>query len=146
MLEMYTDGACSGNPGRGGWAWILVSDGAVLKQDSGYDKATTNNRMELFAVISGLEHFSQMPQRGDALKIYTDSSYVQQGITVWIKNWKKNGWKTASKQPVKNQDLWQKLDALQSGFSIEWKWVKGHADNAFNNLCDTLAVEACKKA
>ena len=102
--------------------------------------------MELFAVISGLEHFSKSPQRVNGLKIYTDSSYVQQGITTWIKNWKKNGWKTASKQPVKNRELWETLDTLQSNLNVEWNWVKGHADNKFNNLCDSLAVEACKKA
>ena len=102
--------------------------------------------MELFAVISGLEHFSKSPQRVNSLKIYTDSSYVQQGITTWIKNWKKNGWKTASKQPVKNRELWETLDTLQSNLNVEWNWVKGHADNKFNNLCDSLAVEACKKA
>ena len=146
MLEMYTDGACSGNPGRGGWAWVCVLDGEVVQQNSGSDKSTTNNRMELFAVISGLEHFSKSSQRVNGLKIYTDSSYVQQGITTWIKNWKKNGWKTASKQPVKNRELWETLDTLQSNLNVEWNWVKGHADNKFNNLCDSLAVEACKKA
>lgn len=146
MLEMYTDGACSGNPGRGGWAWVWVLDGEVVQQNSGSDKSTTNNRMELFAVISGLEHFSKSPQRVNGLKIYTDSSYVQQGITTWIKNWKKNGWKTASKQPVKNRELWETLDTLQSNLNVEWNWVKGHSDNKFNNLCDSLAVEACKKA
>ena len=146
MLEMYTDGACSGNPGRGGWAWVWVLDGEVVQQNSGSDKSTTNNRMELFAVISGLEHFSKSSQRVNGLKIYTDSSYVQKGITTWIKNWKKNGWKTASKQPVKNRELWETLDTLQSNLNVEWNWVKGHADNKFNNLCDSLAVEACKKA
>ena len=146
MLEMYTDGACSGNPGRGGWAWVCVLDGEVVQQNSGSDKSTTNNRMELFAVISGLEHFSKSSQRVNGLKIYTDSSYVQQGITTWIKNWKKNGWKTASKQPVKNREPWETLDTLKSNLNVEWNWVKGHADNKFNNLCDSLAVEACKKA
>lgn len=144
MLEMYTDGACSGNPGPGGWAWVLVLDDDVLAQNSGFEKNTTNNRMELLAVIYGLEHCKQNPQKEKTLHVFTDSSYVQQGISTWIHNWKKNGWKTANKKPVKNQDLWQRLDNLQENFSIEWHWVKGHANNKFNNLCDKLAVNAYK--
>lgn len=144
-LEMYTDGACSGNPGPGGWAWVLVLDGNLICQDSGYEKETTNNRMELLAVINGLKDFENSEYKNMPITIHTDSIYVQQGITNWIKNWKKNGWKTAKKQPVKNKDLWEKLDTLQEQFLPSWNWVKGHAENKFNNICDELAVKAYRE-
>lgn len=145
MLELYTDGACSGNPGPGGWAWVLVVDKKVIAQDSGFEAKTTNNRMELLAVISGLENLKKTNHTGCKISVHTDSIYVQQGISNWINNWKKNGWKTSAKKPVKNQDFWRELDNLQKNFSIEWNWVKGHAENEFNNLCDELAVKAYKK-
>lgn len=141
-FEMYTDGACSGNPGPGGWAWVLVLNGKLILQDSGYEKETTNNRMELLAVINGLQNLITTKQEKTSLVIYTDSNYVKQGITTWIKTWKKNGWKTSNKQPVKNKDLWETLDTLQQEFSPNWQWVKGHSANELNNLCDKLAVEA----
>ena len=146
IMQFYTDGACSGNPGPGGWAWLRVSNGEIHAQNSGYEEQTTNNRMELLAVINALENFHKNSKQGScALEVYTDSSYVQQGITKWIKNWKKNGWRTASRQPVKNQDLWQKLDALQEVAIVSWHWLKGHSENKFNNICDELAVQAYKE-
>lgn len=149
-IELYTDGACSQNPGPGGWAFVIICKneeyplGTELLRGSGADKATTNNRMELLAVIEALAAYREkiMPQYGGCpVSLYTDSQYVQQGISSWIKKWKQNGWKTASKQPVKNQDLWQPLDCLAEEIQPAWKWVKGHAGNRYNELCDTLAVE-----
>lgn len=144
MKELYTDGACSGNPGPGGWGWVLVENNVAVSQGSGFDKNTTNNRMELIAVIEGLTKLLNDSNERE-LCVYTDSTYVQQGITTWIKKWKLNGWRTASKGEVKNKDLWQTLDALQEKFSIQWCWVKGHAHNEFNNLCDSLAVQAYRQ-
>lgn len=141
---MYTDGACSGNPGRGGWAWVLVENGSVVAQDSGASEMTTNNKMELQAVIEGLTYLSTKTAITE-VHVFTDSTYVQQGITSWILKWKANGWKTANKQPVKNQELWQTLDSLAQKLSITWQWVKGHNNNQFNNLCDRLAVTAYQK-
>ncbi|MBQ7611684.1 MAG: ribonuclease HI [Spirochaetaceae bacterium] len=143
MNELYTDGACSGNPGPGGWAWVLVQNELVVQEKSGFELDTTNNRMELLAVIFGLKYLNNIGER--EVLVYTDSIYVKQGITDWIKKWKLNGWKTANKSPVKNRELWEELDTLQSQFQIEWKWVKGHAHNQFNNRCDALAVQAYKQ-
>ena len=143
MNELYTDGACSGNPGPGGWAWVLVQNELVVQEKSGFELDTTNNRMELLAVIFGLKYLNSIGER--EVLVYTDSIYVKQGITDWIKKWKLNGWKTANKSPVKNRELWEELDTLQSQFQIEWKWVKGHAHNQFNNRCDALAVQAYKQ-
>jgi ribonuclease HI len=137
VVEIYTDGACRGNPGPGGWGAVLTS-GEHVKELSGAEALTTNNRMELTAVIRALE---ALKKTSEAL-IYTDSEYVRKGITEWVKNWKARGWKTADKKPVKNQDLWERLDALAAGHKIEWRWVKGHSGVPGNERCDRLANEA----
>ena len=133
MIKIYTDGACSGNPGRGGWAAIIL-DGEKIEKMSGSKENTTNNRMELTAVISALKYVKDKD-----LEIYTDSKYTKDGIEKWISNWKKNGWKTANKQDVKNKDLWNELDQLNSEKNVQWNWVKGHANNQYNNMADELA-------
>tara|TARA_X000000950_G_scaffold3153_2_gene3352 strand:+ start:28105 stop:28524 length:420 start_codon:yes stop_codon:yes gene_type:complete len=133
MIKIYTDGACSGNPGRGGWAAIIL-DGEKIEKISGSKDNTTNNRMELTAVISALKYV-----KDKNLEIYTDSKYTKDGIEKWISNWKKNGWKTANKQDVKNKDLWDELDQLNSEKNVQWNWVKGHANNQYNNMADELA-------
>lgn len=133
-VDIYTDGACSGNPGPGGWGAILRS-GAHEKEIWGGEPATTNNRMELLAVIRALEAL----KRPVAARVHTDSQYVQKGISEWIHGWKARGWKTASKEPVKNADLWQQLDALRNNHQVEWRWVKGHAGHEFNERADQLA-------
>ena len=133
MIKIYTDGACSGNPGRGGWAAIIL-DGEKIEKISGSKDNTTNNRMELTAVISALKYV-----KDKNLEIYTDSKYTKDGIEKWISNWKKNGWKTANKQDVKNKDLWDELDQLNSQKNVQWNWVKGHANNQYNNMADELA-------
>ena len=134
IVEIFTDGACSGNPGPGGWG-VLMHFGEVEKELSGGERGTTNNRMELMAAIKGLESLTR-PSR---VRLTTDSKYVQQGITEWIHNWKKRGWKTADKKPVKNADLWRRLDELAQGHDIEWVWVKGHAGHDGNEHADALA-------
>jgi ribonuclease HI len=134
LIEIWTDGACSGNPGPGGWGAVLKS-GATLKEMSGGEHDTTNNRMELMAAISALEAL----KRPCEVKLTTDSQYVKGGITLWMKGWKKNGWKTAAKQPVKNIDLWQRLDTACAQHKVEWHWVKGHAGHDMNERCDVLA-------
>ena len=133
MIKIYTDGACSGNPGRGGWAAIIL-DGEKIEKISGSKDNTTNNRMELTAVISALKYV-----KGKDLEIYTDSKYTKDGIEKWISNWKKNGWKTANKQDVKNKDLWNELDHLNQKKNVKWNWVKGHSENKYNNMADELA-------
>jgi ribonuclease HI len=134
VVEIFTDGACRGNPGPGGWgAWLKY--GARELELCGGEQATTNNRMELTAVIRALASL----KRPAHVRLHTDSSYVQQGITTWIHGWKKNGWKTKSKEPVKNVDLWQALDAVAAQHHIEWRWVKGHAGNLGNEKADALA-------
>lgn len=144
IVEIFTDGACSGNPGPGGWGTILRA-GAVEKELWGGEPATTNNRMEMLAVIRGLAAL----KRPVEARVYTDSQYVQKGISEWIHGWKKRGWKTADKQPVKNEDLWRQLDALAANHKIEWLWVKGHAGHVENERCDALArqgVEAVRSS
>jgi ribonuclease HI len=136
-VEIYTDGACRGNPGVGGWAATLSVDGH-LKELSGAEQHTTNNRMELTAVIRALESLKR-PVQAD---VFTDSEYVRKGITEWMTNWKARGWKTADKKPVKNQDLWEQLDKLAAGHRIQWHWVKGHSGNEGNERVDRLANEA----
>jgi ribonuclease HI len=133
-VDVFTDGACSGNPGPGGWGAILRY-GATEKELSGGEAATTNNRMELMAAIAALEALKSSVN----VRIHTDSQYVKNGITAWIHGWKKNGWKTADKKPVKNVDLWQRLDAALKGHKIEWIWVKGHAGHDENERADALA-------
>ena len=138
-VEIWTDGACSGNPGPGGWGAILQY-GALRKELSGAEADTTNNRMELQAAIAAL----QALKRPCAVIIHTDSQYVKGGITGWIFGWKKNGWRTADKKPVKNVDLWQALDNAITQHRVEWRWVKGHAGNELNERADELAREAIK--
>ncbi|MBL8474691.1 MULTISPECIES: ribonuclease HI [unclassified Methyloversatilis] len=134
---IYTDGACSGNPGPGGWG-ALLKCGAVERELSGGERATTNNRMELMAVIEALNALKK-PVRA---VVYTDSQYVQKGISEWIHGWKRKGWKTAGGDPVKNVDLWQALDAAARVHEVEWKWVKGHAGHPENERVDRLARDA----
>ena len=134
IVEVFTDGACRGNPGPGGWG-ALLRYGSNEKQLYGGDKQTTNNRMELMAAIMALETLT----RPCKVELTTDSQYVRQGITEWIHNWKKNGWKNAAKKPVKNADLWQRLDDAQHKHDISWHWVKGHAGHPENELADQLA-------
>lgn len=140
-VQLYTDGSCLGNPGPGGYGALLVYNGHKKELSQGF-KNTTNNRMELLAVIEGLGALSQ-PCKVD---LTTDSNYVKDGITKWIKNWKKNGWKTASKQPVKNVDLWKKLDEAVQPHQIEWHWVKGHSGHPENELVDDLARAAAESS
>lgn len=135
MLEIYTDGACSGNPGPGGWGIIIQSESDKIEYCGGHP-ATTNNRMEMLAVIRALE---TLPAPGISVKIYSDSQYVIKGISEWIIGWKSRGWKTATKAPVKNEDLWRLLDQLAAQHSIEWVWVKGHNGHAENERADELA-------
>jgi len=135
MITIYTDGACSGNPGPGGWgAWLQYGDHE--KELCGGEPDTTNNRMELTAAIKALSALKKSPSQ---VALYTDSVYVRDGITSWIHNWKKNGWRTAKKKPVKNDDLWRELDALISQHQITWHWVKGHAGDPGNERADMLA-------
>ena len=136
-VEIWTDGACSGNPGPGGWGAILAFNG-VEKEISGGEALTTNNRMELMAAISALEALT----RPCAVNLHTDSIYVRDGVTGWIHNWKKRGWKTADKKPVKNADLWQRLDQATHRHQITWHWVKGHAGHPENERADALARDA----
>ena len=133
-VEIYTDGACRGNPGPGGWAAVLTS-GARVRELSGAEAATTNNRMELLAVINALRAL----KRRVRVRVYTDSQYVRLGITEWLAGWKARGWRTADRKPVKNQDLWEQLEALTVGHNIEWHWVKGHSGVPGNERCDELA-------
>lgn len=135
-VEIWTDGACSGNPGPGGWGAILCAKG-VERELSGADPATTNNRMELMAAIRGLEALNK-PCR---VKLSTDSRYVMDGLTKWIHAWRKNGWKTADKKPVKNTDLWQRLDEALKQHDVRWHWIKGHAGHKENERADELARE-----
>ena len=141
MIKIYTDGACKGNPGIGGWGALLVHNEQSIEIFDG-ELETTNNRMELMAVIEALNHAASM---NDDVQIYTDSSYVQKGIQEWIHNWKKNGWRSSNKKPVKNQDLWQELDTLNSNLKVDWFWVKGHAGHPGNERADFLANEGVKK-
>ena len=133
-VSIYTDGACKGNPGPGGWGALLVANGRE-KEIYGGEAATTNNRMELTAVIRALESLS----RGCDVEVYTDSQYVKNGIETWIHGWKKNGWKTADRKPVKNAELWRELDAATTRHRIRWHWVRGHNDHPGNDRADALA-------
>jgi ribonuclease HI len=138
-LFAYTDGACSGNPGPGGWGVLMLArDGATIVKErtlSGGEGHTTNNRMELLAAISALEALA----RASEITIVTDSAYVKNGVTEWIHAWKRNGWRTAGKDPVKNVDLWQRLDIAQARHKVTWRWIKGHAGHAENERADALA-------
>ncbi|MCL2804707.1 MAG: ribonuclease HI [Treponema sp.] len=145
-LKIFTDGGCSGNPGPGGWAYVFVMQTfqgeQVIAQNMGSEKETTNNRMELTAVIEALRAFKTMLDIPRTAVVYTDSQYVQKGITEWIRAWKRNSWRTSDKKPVKNQDLWTILDALAGELPVKWEWVQGHAGNEFNELCDAMTQEA----
>jgi ribonuclease HI len=139
VVEMFTDGACKGNPGPGGWG-VLLRYGTVEKSLFGGEKETTNNRMELMAAIQGLESLSKPVK----VILVTDSQYVKNGLLQWLPNWKKRGWKTANKKPVKNQDLWQRLDNIAAQYEVEWKWVKGHSGHRENDIADELAVRGAE--
>jgi ribonuclease HI len=145
-LKIYTDGGCSGNPGPGGWAFVMVLEtfqgGNILAERSGAEKGTTNNRMELTAVIESLQALKTMNNMPHNAAIFTDSQYVQKGITEWINKWKRNAWQTSDKKPVKNQDLWVKLDALAGEFHLKWEWVRGQSGIEYNELCDRMTQEA----
>ncbi len=136
-IEIYTDGACSGNPGPGGWGALLIYN-EKNREISGSEQETTNNRMEMLAAIKALKSL----KKSCNIKLYTDSKYLQKGITEWIYNWQKNDWKKSDNKPVKNADLWRDLYAEIKKHKIDWQWVKGHADNYGNNVADRLAVEA----
>ena len=137
VVEIYADGACKGNPGPGGWG-VLLRTGGAEKELYGGEAATTNNRMELTAVIRALESL----KRPCKVRLYTDSQYVQKGITSWIHDWKRRAWRTADKKPVKNVDLWQRLEALAKEHDVEWHWVRGHAGHPENERADALANRA----
>ncbi len=141
QVDIFTDGACSGNPGPGGWAAILRS-GTHEKELSGGQVSTTNNRMELTAVIRGLEAL----KRPTSVVIHTDSRYVMDGITQWMKRWKRNGWKTSDKKPVKNEELWRELDNLCERHDVHWRWIRGHSGHDENERVDALARAAIPKA
>jgi ribonuclease HI len=175
-LKIYTDGGCSGNPGPGGWAYIIIEELGNLRGNGdraqqkppeklkiiaekwGAEKNTTNNRMEMSAVIAALEFLSASASAlspgklalspgklaPGKITVYTDSQYVQKGITQWIHTWKRNNWRTSGKEPVKNQELWQRLDELSGLFPIQWAWIKGHAGDEFNERCDRMTQEAIK--
>lgn len=137
MLKIWTDGSCLGNPGPGGWAFV-ATDGANVAEHSGGEPDTTNNRMELTAVIRAL----RAAHRHTEIELHTDSQYVKNGMESWIKNWRKNNWRTRDKKPVKNQELWMELDELAKKIKIHWHWVKGHAGEELNERCDELARTA----
>ena len=137
---IYTDGACSGNPGPGGWGAVIFDEDKNETNISGEEKSTTNNRMELMAPIMALKKI----KKSSKIIIYTDSIYLKNGITTWIKNWEKNGWMSANKKPIKNKDLWVTLNTLSKDRVVDWKWVKAHAGNKYNEIADRLATEAIR--
>jgi ribonuclease HI len=154
-VKIYTDGGCSGNPGPGGWAYIIVAptgdraeNGAgdekasIFTEKWGSERNTTNNRMELSAAVAALEALLLLGTTPELVIIYTDSQYMQKGMETWIHSWKRNGWRTSAKDPVKNKDLWQRLDELTGRFPVRWEWVKGHAGNELNERCDRMTQEA----
>lgn len=141
VVHIYSDGACKGNPGAGGWGALLIS-GGHRKEICGGEPDTTNNRMEMMAVIRALESL----KRPSTVQVHTDSQYVQKGISEWMSGWKKRGWRTADGKPVKNQDLWQELDALSRKHRIEWNWVRGHAGHPENERADALANQGVLQA
>jgi len=158
-VKIFTDGGCSGNPGPGGWAYIIIGNGdkgsgigepegeepSILAEKWGADKNTTNNRMELTAVIEALRALKNLKDVSSRQTVvYTDSQYVQKGITEWIRKWKLNSWRTSDKKPVKNRDLWMELDALAGELPLRWEWVRGHAGVDYNERCDRMTQEAIK--
>jgi ribonuclease HI len=142
FVEIYTDGACSGNPGPGGWGAVLTYGDRTKELSGGEATPTTNNRMELMAAIQALESLTR-PTR---VRLHTDSAYLRNGIMSWLPTWKRNNWRTASKQPVKNEELWRRLDAAAARHQVEWLWVKGHAGNAGNERADALANRGMAEA
>jgi len=141
-VTIYTDGACRGNPGPGGWGAILIAANGHEKELCGGDLATTNNRMELMAAIQALEALNKACK----VELHTDSQYVMKGITEWVRGWKARGWKTAAKDPVKNEDLWRRLDEARLRHDVDWRWVKGHAGHELNERADELARRGMKEA
>ena len=141
-VVIYTDGACRGNPGPGGWGAILIAANGHEKELCGGDLATTNNRMELMAAIQALEALKKPCK----VELHTDSQYVMKGITEWVRGWKARGWKTAAKDPVKNEDLWRRLDEARQRHDVDWRWVKGHAGHELNERADELARRGMKEA
>jgi ribonuclease HI len=141
-VEIYTDGACSGNPGPGGWGAVLKYGGHIKELCGGEAAPTTNNRMELMAAIRALESLT----RRSTVRLHTDSSYLRNGVTAWLPTWKRNGWRTASKQPVKNEDLWRRLDDAAGRHDVQWLWVKGHAGDPGNERADALANQGMAEA
>jgi ribonuclease HI len=146
-IHIYTDGGCSGNPGPGGWGYLIIrrhpaGRDELLVEKRGAERNTTNNRMEITAALSALEMLRKLNFSPEQVLVYTDSQYVQKGMTQWLTAWKKNGWRTSDKSPVKNRDLWERLDELAANFTIRWKWVKGHAGNPYNERCDQLTQDA----
>lgn len=139
-VQIFTDGACQGNPGPGGWAAILVS-GEHRREITGYEPATTNNRMELQAALEGLRNLKQPCH----IDLYTDSQYLKKGMEEWLAKWKKNGWRTTAKQPVKNADLWERLEAAASAHTMRWHWVRGHDGHVENERCDVLGNQAIRQ-
>ena len=148
-IKIYTDGGCSGNPGPGGWAYIIVTETfqgpVILDEKLGAEGNTTNNRMELKAVIESLKAVISMDNVSHKAIVYTDSQYVQKGITEWILKWKQNSWRTSDKKPVKNQDLWMELDSLSNELTISWEWIRGHSGNTYNERCDRMTQKAIDK-
>ena len=151
MIKIYTDGGCQGNPGPGGWAYLIIRTGdEILREAYGAEEDTTNNRMELRAVIEALKTLKSLDGVPKKASLYTDSQYVQKGISEWIHKWKQNSWRTTDRKPVKNQDLWlildelatKKADASAEALTIEWVWVRGHSGNKYNELCDNLTQKA----
>lgn len=144
MIEIYTDGSSLGNPGPGGWGVVVVKNRKIISDFGGHDKETTNNRMELMGAIEALKYLSKNKTEGE---IHTDSTYVLNGITSWIHNWEKNGWKTANKKPVLNKELWEELSSLSKelGNKVSWKKVKGHSGHVFNDRADEIATEHAGK-
>ncbi len=144
-LVVYTDGGCHGNPGPGGWGSVIIDDKDVTEL-SGGEAQTTNNRMELSAAINALKYIAKTETlKSRTVKVYSDSQYVKNGITSWITNWKKNGWKTAAKKPVLNKELWIELDTYYSQLDVQWNWVKGHAGIKYNEICDQLCQKEIAK-
>ena len=140
IIRIWTDGACSGNPGPGGWG-VLIKDNNTVEELSGSESITTNNRMEMIAVINALKSINSNKK----IVIFTDSKYVKDGISSWINNWKINNWKNSQKKDVKNKDLWQELDILTKKYDVQWEWVKGHSGNIENDIADRLATSAINK-
>jgi ribonuclease HI len=145
-FKIFTDGGCSGNPGPGGWAYVMVlytfQGEKIIAQGKGAQKETTNNKMEMTAVIEALKNLKTMNDTPRSATVVTDSQYVQKGITEWIHQWKRNSWRTSDKKPVKNQDLWMELDSLAGNLSLSWEWVRGHAGNKYNEMCDQMTQQA----